>query len=419
MHKLFISTSFFFTAIIATAQNTSSPYSIIGIGDIQQSYFDRTSGMANTGFALSSSRYLYHANPASYGKLDPHYFTMEVAVRYKNISYSGNGVSVSNNTSNDLSVEKLVLAHKLKDWWGMSIGLLPYSTSNYAFYSTKDVQGTNLAAITYYEGSGGFNQAYIGNGFSIAKNLRLGVQANILFGNFTQKETLYTDLLGITASPVVTNTKIYSSKILFKGGLQYDLKLNKKWVLNIGAVASRQSKLNANYDIEVTDDAGTIATKESYKANYFTLPSIYGGGIALVKDNKLTFAVDYQRQLWGNLNYKGFNYQLVNSDRISAGFEYAKRIPYMNGFVEKYHLQAGAFYNNSYLQTYDTQLKDYGLTFGAGFNSKRSQFGYMLNLEVGKRGTTINNLIKENYVQLGITFSYRDLWLTKVKRYND
>ncbi|MBG9374854.1 hypothetical protein I5907_01295 [Panacibacter sp. DH6] len=419
MQKIFIMALFVLCIKDAGAQNTSSPYSVIGIGDIQQSSFDRSSGMANTGIGLSSGRYLYHANPASYGKLEPHYFTMEVALRYKNVSYSGNGVSAGNNTSDDLSVEKLVIAHKIKDWWGASIGLMPYSTSNYAFYSTKDVQGTNLAATTYYEGSGGFNQAYIGNGFAIAKNLRAGVQATILFGNFTQEETLYTNLIGITTSPVVTTTKIYSSKVLFKGGLQYDLAINKHWALNIGAVASQQSKLNANYNIEVTDDESTISAKETYKANYFTLPSAYGGGIALVKDNKITFAADYQRQLWSNFNYKGFNYELRNSDRMSVGFEYKKRTPYMNGYVEKYFLQAGAFYNNSYLHAYGRQLKDYGLSFGAGFNARRSQFGYMLNLELGRRGTTASNLIQENYVQFGVTFSYRDLWLTKVKRYND
>ena len=419
MQKIIVTASFFFGAVNVFAQNTTSPYSIIGIGDIQQSYFDKTSGMGNTGISLSSNRFLYHANPASYGKLDEHYFTMEVALRYKSINYAGNGVSIANNTSNDLSIEKLVVAHKIKKWWGMSLGLMPYSTSNYEFQSSKDVQGTNLSAATYYEGTGGFNQAYIGNGFAITKNLRLGLQANVLFGNFTQKETLYTDLLGITSSPIETTTKIYSSKILFKGGLQYDVKLNKKWALNLGAVASQQSKLNATYNIDVAEDDAEISSTETYKANYFTLPAMYGAGLALVKDNKYTFTADYQRQMWSDLNYKGFNYKLVNSDRVSAGFEFTKRTPYMTNYIEKYYLQAGAFYSNSYLQAYGEQLKDYGLTFGAGFNSKRSQFGYLLNLEVGRRGTTINNLVRENYVQFGVTLSYRDLWLTKVKRYGD
>ena len=67
--------------IEAKAQNNSSPYSIIGIGDIEKSSFDRTSGMGHAGVALSSNRYIYQANPASYAALDQHFFHFEAAAR--------------------------------------------------------------------------------------------------------------------------------------------------------------------------------------------------------------------------------------------------------------------------------------------------------------------------------------------------
>ena len=46
------------------SQNTSSPYSIIGIGDLEESYFNRTSGMA-FGVAYRNKLYLINNNPAS------------------------------------------------------------------------------------------------------------------------------------------------------------------------------------------------------------------------------------------------------------------------------------------------------------------------------------------------------------------
>lgn len=45
-----------FTASALQAQNNASPYSIAGIGDIESGYFDRSSGMANTGVSLSSGK---------------------------------------------------------------------------------------------------------------------------------------------------------------------------------------------------------------------------------------------------------------------------------------------------------------------------------------------------------------------------
>lgn len=405
----------------SVAQNDISPYSIIGIGDIQQSTFDRSSGMGNTGLSLSSSRFMYHANPASYAKLADHYFSMEVTMRYKDVTYRGNNITIDNNRSTDFSVEKFAVAIKVLPKWAVSLGLMPFSTSNYSFYSIKNIQGSDYYAPAYYEGNGGLNQIYLSNAFTVAKNLRLGIQSTVLFGNFTQKETFYTDSIGLTYAPIITTNQFYTSKIYFKAGLQYDLKLNKNWSMSVGAVAARKTNLNANYTVTVSQDSGTIATKESLKTNYFTIPSIYGGGISLVHKDKFTFSVDYQKQLWSNLQYKGLNYELLNSTRISGGVEYSHKLWYKGVSFEDYYIQGGYYYNNSYLKINGVQLKDYGITAGIGFNMKRTEFGkdlsYQFNLGFGTRGTTKNSLIKENYVQASITLLYRDFWFTRAKKY--
>ena len=55
------------------AQNTSSPYSIIGLGDIEKSFFDRTSGLGHAGVALHNDRYFFVGNPASFSFLEKTY----------------------------------------------------------------------------------------------------------------------------------------------------------------------------------------------------------------------------------------------------------------------------------------------------------------------------------------------------------
>jgi hypothetical protein len=80
---------FFISGIILVAvhtgftQNNSSPYSILGIGDIEESYFNRTSGMANTGIAYRNKNYLTHNNPASVSELQEQFFMVEAAARGK------------------------------------------------------------------------------------------------------------------------------------------------------------------------------------------------------------------------------------------------------------------------------------------------------------------------------------------------
>ncbi len=401
----------------AGAQNNTSPYSIIGIGDIEKSSFDRTSGMGHAGLALSSNRYLYQANPASYSGLDEHFFYFEVANRYKSVNYIGKPITdPTQSQSSDIQFKKAVLAIKIRPRWALSVGLTPYSTANYSFNATKTIQGSNLTTDAYYEGSGSINQFYVANSFAISKNLSVGVQASYLFGQLQEKETISSDI----ADSVLTTTRnIFLGNVQFKLGMQYKTKLSKKLSIAIGATISNKTKLTADYGLLVTDGSSVVINNEYYKSNYFTIPLTYSGGIAAVLDDTYTFAADYHFEGWSNQNYKGINYSLVNSRRFSAGAEYSKKLHYINGAVEKYFFQGGVFYSDSYLKIAGQQLSDYGLTFGAGVQLARSGFGLQGALELGTRGTTNNSLIKENYTQFNLTLSYRDFWISrKMKKYD-
>lgn len=214
------------------AQNTSSPYSIIGLGDIEKSSFDRTAGLGHAGVALFSDRYALVANPASNAFLErPSYrnpFYFDVAARYKNTGYSGTAItSTTQNVSNDLQFKRITFAIKPKAKWALSFGLMPFSSANYSFTGVKRIQGDNFTVAANYEGSGSSNLVYLSNSFLITKNLSIGVQSSVLFGQFTDKEIVYS---AITDSVLQTNRNItlpnptlkagyYTKKILIKTGV--------------------------------------------------------------------------------------------------------------------------------------------------------------------------------------------------------
>lgn len=399
------------------AQNNTSPYSMIGIGDLEKSSFDRTSGMGHAGLALSSNRFFYQANPASYARLDEHFFYLEVSSRFKSVGYSGTAVTDPlNNWSADMQFKKLALAIKPASRWAVGVGLMPYSTSNYSFNSKKVLQGSNLDIDAYYEGSGSTNQFYITNSFTIAKNLFVGLQTSYLFGQMQETETLSQD---ISDSALSTTRNMVIGNPCLKLGLQYSFRLGKAIDLSLGATLSNQTRLNASYALQVKEGNTIILNDEYYKSKYFTLPLTYATGVAATYQNAYTVAFDYTYQGWSNLNYQGVNYSLVNSQRFSTGVEYAKKLKYLNQSYEKYFFQAGFFYNNSYLRIAGQQLNEYGATFGAGMQLARSGLGLQGAMEIGKRGTTDAGLIKEKYTQFTMTISYRDFWPSrKMKRYD-
>jgi hypothetical protein len=405
------------------AQNNASPYSIIGIGDIEKSSFDRTTGMGYAGVALSSSKSLFSINPASYSFLDDYHFNVETSIRYKAISYVGKPITDgANSSSADLVSKKIVFAIKIKPKWGFSFGLLPFSTTNYSFSAKKTVQGTGFTTDAYYEGSGSVNQAYIANSYRIAKGLSVGLQLSYLFGQQQQEETIGTDLSG---GSLYTKRNISLSKGFAVAGIQYNTKLNKKWNIAFGATISNKTQLDATYSLLVQDGTQTIEDNEKYKSSYFTLPFMFTIGVAATLNDKYSFAVDYNHQDWNSAKNTGVNYTLTNSDRLSAGFQYSQKKPlpaYLQNYTnkntvyEKSFFQAGIFYSNSYLKMYDQQLKDYGFTIGGGIHSSRG-LGIQGALEVGQRGTTANGLIKENYTQFTLTLLYKEIWYGK-RRYN-
>ena len=81
------------TSLGVMAQNNFSPYSQMGIGDVEDGFYNRTSGLGNTGIAYRSNRFIINNNPASLSGLANQYFTMEMGLRGSFIQYSGSPVT--------------------------------------------------------------------------------------------------------------------------------------------------------------------------------------------------------------------------------------------------------------------------------------------------------------------------------------
>ncbi|MEP6727132.1 MAG: hypothetical protein ABJC98_15030 [Bacteroidota bacterium] len=402
------------------SQNTNSPYSILGIGDIENNLFNRTGGMANTGLAYRNDKYIINNNPASYSALQQQFFVFEISGRGQFVNYKGSPLEGSSASGKDFAIKRLSVATKINKWWGSSAGLMPYSTANYEFNSSKTIQGTNSTVPVSYDGSGGVNQVYWGNSFQPFKHFSIGVNASYLFGSLTQTESLVTDGLATT---LTTTRQTFLKNFNFTYGAQYYLPISKKWDVSIGGVYQPAHKLAADASVIVTDNATQISsTSDDVKNADFKLPNSSGIGFSITKDKKYTLSGDYKYAAWTSTNYSGSNYSLKNSSRASLGFEVSNKLKGYNSQFEKNFLQAGVYYGKSYLNINGQQLNEMGLTLGYGLFRVKNQLGLSslgvsLGLDVGQRGTTQAGLIKENYVNFTITVSYRDFWRTKGAKY--
>ena len=433
---IFLMVLFGVKGLTSSAQTNNSPYSIFGIGDIENNYYDRSSGMGNSGISLSSGKYIYQANPASVSQLDFRFFTVEAGGSYKYVNYQGNPIPPSTPSSQQFQITRFTLAVKPKPFWGISFGLTPYSSSNYTFYSTKSVQQSNSATIpAYYEGTGGLNQVYLTNGLKLNNHFSIGLRTSFIFGSLQQNETLYpSGGIATPENPIPITTQLNTLNLLafrkfnFQGGIQYKTDLTKKWALSLGAIASTRTNFSPQHRITISEGnpangLPTNLVNDSLMSNTkFSIPVAYGGGFSLSYDKQLTVSIDYKRQNWGDVqNSNDGSYTFNNSERWSGGVEYAipKTTPFQGQVLsyEKYFFQVGGFHSKDYLSIRGNQLNTTGVTLGVGINGNplRSNLSYMLNFQFGTQGTTSNNLIKQNYLQIGLIVSYRDFWRPRIQ----
>jgi len=205
--------TFFGTAL--HAQNSStSPYSRYGIGDLLFNGFSKNLGMGGIGQGVNQSLNLNPLNPASYSGL--WLTTYEAGVNMSLEQIASDKIVQSSNTAS-LGYFAFGFPVKTKKW-GMGFGLLPYSNVGYSVEESK-INSIDAIETHSYKGSGGLNQFYITNGFSLAKNFSAGVTASYLFGVVNQDRRV--EFL----DPSYYNTNISNSNSLgwfhFNFGLQY------------------------------------------------------------------------------------------------------------------------------------------------------------------------------------------------------
>jgi hypothetical protein len=410
----------FFICVVSTvplklfSQNMNSPYSIYGIGDIDNGMYNRTSGMGGTGIAIKSYTDLINNNPASISGLPRSFYMLQVSGVGKTVQYTGDGTDPSNRNNKDFWIKGLTLAVKVNKFWASSVGLKQFSNVNYKFSGEKNVIGSSETYLADYTGDGGLNDYFWTNAFSVGKHFSFGVKSSIIAGGINQTETITN---AASSSSVETKQRDYFGDPRFEYGAIYSGAINKNWDLSLGGKFINKTKLSSERTLTVTQGNATIVNDNFIKSDRFYLPRTYSMGVALVHDKKTTFAADYTYENWSALKIDSDGWNLVNSNKLSAGIEISKHVQQLGQSLEKSYLQFGGFIGNSYLQVNSTQINEFGISAGMG-GALNGSLLYHLSLEGGKRGTIKAGLIRENFFQFTISLSYRDFLFSKGRKYD-
>ena len=411
MSKLRVGVLSFLVSLILfsnTSAQTLSSYSALGIGDFYLPAQANSQGMGGIGISNSNVLYQSFMNPALLADNQIYSFSAGAAAEDKSIWQNDNREKASGGNLAYLNMVLPIVPRRLS----FSIGLAPYSRVNYNFSSQQPVEGNPDAEMELFNrGEGGFNQFIFSAGLNVTKGLYIGGKSSFVFSTIEQeRNNLLSEPQGIYVPSSITSTT--ARDFIFGVGAAYKYKLTDQLTASLGLVYDFATDLEvtrtqtllikSNTNIPVRLD--TLLDDES---GFIHIPDNYGVGISITNSNIWTIGTDIRFQNWNDFkDYDGSNQDLINAMLIRFGGEITPNPSSVDNYFERITYRLGFNIDQTPYQISDTQIQEFGINFGlslpvSNFSSVDMGFRY------GSRGTTDNNLIREDFfrVYFGVTFN--------------
>jgi hypothetical protein len=301
------------------------------------------------------------------------------------------------------------------------------------------VTGANIdSTITQFEGDGGSYIGSMGTGLSLfskdrkglEEKLSVGLNVAYLFGrkNYNTRRSFLNDTIAYYQANYQTTTNF--GNLSLQAGLQYQIPINKKLMLTLGAFGQLGQTLSARQDVvretffydqsqgqlrldSVSDQrniAGQLQLPASYTAGFvlqkFAVPNKEGGWL---------IGVDYTTQAWSEYRFYGKADSLRDKWELRVGGQISP-VPQRSYFTNVSY-RFGFFIGPDYVKL-GQSLPQVGASLGLGLpvgisRQAPNQVTFVnLAFEFARRGNTSNPL-QENLFRISLGFSLSDIWFIK------
>lgn len=394
-------------------QTTSSPYSRFGMGDLNSQFSSVFNSLGGGGYAINDSKIINPFSPASYSSYQSNSFLFSTGINNETIDIQS---LTDNQTVNNLSLSHILFGFPLTKKIGSSFGIIPFSSIGYSMQNRDDIFGADML----YDGDGGISKVYFGSSLELHQNLSVGANASYLFGGLNRRKRLVFDdetIFNSRSNSLINIKGIYYefgavfSKKIDDNNSQISISINTSNNTNVDA---KRTNLVETFEYSGTNEIVKDTFVNSVEKGSMILPKYTNLGLAYSLD-KWLFVFDYSTQNWSDYELFEESDSLTNSQRISGGLQYTPDISSVNQFYKRCHYRVGLALNTTPLQINNIQLEDKSISFGIGIPIKKNKSTYDISLILGQRGTTSNNLLKENYVKIGLSMSFEGIWFVKQK----
>lgn len=418
---LFLFVSLSFCQNIFAQGEGQSPYSVYGLGDLNDETVAAQDMMGGAGVSFSNAFYINTLNPALVVK--GRYIN---GLKYVAFNFSGKGtfkrLEQGQNLGEDfdMNLSNITLAFPILPKWAIAVGFRPYSSVDNEVTVNKAFSGSSSIANYTYRDYGGLSKVNLTNSLILAKGLYAGIEAQYYFGNISRDTTTY--FLGGNTYYDRYTGRTDLKGVSLKGGLAYQYKLNKKWYLNAGATYQLGSELKGDrlHIFQKMIDVGNGLIPESTAGpdtlsltDFSTnLPKKFKIGLSLEKPFNWLIAAEYGITNWEGIDkpYDEISKKVLrNSTELNVGVEWVPNVASGRYFNQVFYRLGFKSVKTPYYLN-NTEIMDNSFSFGFSLPLGKGSNYVDLGLALGRRGTIDNNLVQENYAKVSVSFSMLRDW---------
>ncbi|KJD35119.1 membrane protein [Tamlana sedimentorum] len=417
-------------------EGSASPYSFYGIGNIKFKGTAENRSMGGLSI-YTDSIHVNLRNPASYASDRVGIYPFNGETSPVKFAVGGNYSSINlksedgNDKTSSATFDYLAIAVPLGKF-GIGFGLLPHSSVGYRLQSLN----TDGNLQNKFTGEGGVNKVFVGVGYQVVKGLSLGVDFQYNFGSITNGTVEY--LYDEDGTPIQYQSREDNrsdlSGLNLNFGATYKGSILNNLELSVGVTYAPESLLGSKnkrtFSTITTNTNGTEFVYNTINVDLdalglqetdLILPSRFSAGIGIGESRKWFVGTEYVFRNTSNIRSSvtnGSNPTIhEDASTISFGGFYIPKYNAFNNFFKRVVYRAGMRFEKTGVVINNESIKEFGISFGVGIPVGDSRLLSNANLgaEFGKRGTTNNSLIQENFVNFQLSLSLNDRWFEKRK----
>jgi hypothetical protein len=437
--RIFLILIFFICNNFQGQEGTSSPYSFYGIGNLK--FKGTTENRAMGGLSIyTDSIHMNFRNPASYAGNNMSSFNNEARLVKFTVGIGHTTTELetsdSSDNANTTTFDYLGLNMPMGKF-GMGFGVIPHSSVGYKLESRNSIDTLQYK----YSGNGGVNKVFLGFGYLISDNLSIGIDVHYNFGNIQNSalEFLYDDIdmLPLDYQAREINRSDLSG-INYNLGISYKPMINEKTQLVTSFTYSPSYNLTSKNKRTFASVIVSETTGIEYPINEIEvdllplgleetdlkMPSKISIGVGIGSVRNWFIGTEYniiKSSVFSSdlldIQNGDSNTYFEDSSVLSIGGFYIPDYNSFNKLWQRIVYRSGIYFEKTGLNINNQSIKELGISFGLGIPVSRLFSSMNTVIEIGKRGTTDQNLVKENFINFQLSLSLNDRWFIK-RKYN-